>query len=239
MVIELLLITRDAELLKTMRSALEPFGAVLHVRSDTETALEIATRRHFGGLVIDCDDLPEGNALLSRLREQPSTRSSTLIAVENGLTSLETAVRLGANFVLEKPVSFEYAQRVLQTAMVPITQNCRRYFRHKVEVPATITTISGSRCSVRMINISEGGLAVEFTCPQPLDGVVGISFDLPSIDGFTIEVKAEVVWTDLRRAGMRFISMSPETQQKLHAWLKALYGKERLLIEASAGSAAV
>ncbi len=228
MVLEILLVTRDAELLRTMRSALNPFGVVLHVRSDAETAVEIATRRHFGGLIIDCDDLPEAHGLLARLRGERSTRSSTLIAVLNGQTSSESAFRLGANFVLDKPVTLEYAQRVLQTAMVPITQNCRQYFRHKVEIPASIISGTGSCFSARIINISAGGLAIELSSPQSLEGAVVITFEIPSIDRFTVEARAEVVWTDLRRAGMRFIFMSPEARHNLDEWLDFLYGQEQL-----------
>ncbi len=228
MVIEILLVTPEADLLRNIRSALDPFGVALHVRSDIATAVELATRRHFGGIIIDCDDLPEGHELLSRLREERSTRSSTFIAILNGQTSPEVAFRLGANFVLDKPVTLEYAQRVLQTAMVPITQNCRQYFRHKVEIPASIITRTGWCSSARIINISTGGLAIELSSPQSLEGAVMITFEIPSIDRFTVEARAEVVWTDLRRAGMRFIFMSPEARHNLDEWLDFLYGREQL-----------
>jgi ActR/RegA family two-component response regulator len=228
MVIETLLITQDAELLKLLRGALKPLDISLNVRSDTDTAVEISARRHFNGLIIDCDDLPRGDVLLRQLRAVRSTKSSIFVAVVNGRTTPAGATRLGANFVLAKPVTSDRAHRLLAAAMVPMAQDCRRYFRHKVDICASVTPAVGCCSSARIVNISEGGLAMEFPRPESLDGVLGITFEIPSIDRPLVQARAEVAWTDMRRAGMRFISVSPEARQKLDAWLKALYGKEQL-----------
>ena len=72
MAIELqcLLLTRDSGLLEMVDKVLQPLGIGLEIRTESASALEIATRRHLDGFVLDCDDVPGARELLSCLTER-------------------------------------------------------------------------------------------------------------------------------------------------------------------------
>ena len=52
-----LLLTSDAVLLNTVRTAFSAVGVGLEVRADAASAIELAGRRHIDGFLIDCDDV--------------------------------------------------------------------------------------------------------------------------------------------------------------------------------------
>ena len=60
-----LLLTRDATLLEVFRIAFSAVSVELEMRSDAASAIELSTRRHLDGFVIDCDDVSGGAAMCS------------------------------------------------------------------------------------------------------------------------------------------------------------------------------
>src|ERR1700681_1820323 len=93
------LLTADAVLLDTVRSAFSAAGVGLKVRADAASAIELACRRHIDGFLIDCDDVRGGTGALASIRNSRSNKLSIVFAIVNGKTSLRSAVEAGANFV--------------------------------------------------------------------------------------------------------------------------------------------
>jgi hypothetical protein len=71
------------------------------------------------------------------LRKSASNKNSVTFAILNGGTSTQQAFQMGANFVLQKPISALNAKRCLGAAINFMIREQRRYFR-PVEIPATI-----------------------------------------------------------------------------------------------------
>src|ERR1700722_11901131 len=99
-----LVVTSDPTLLGQIKANFSARGVSLDLRQDSASAVEFASRRHWDGLIIDCDDVTGGMEALVHVRNSCSNRETLIVAVVSGSTSKETARDLGANFVLSKPI---------------------------------------------------------------------------------------------------------------------------------------
>lgn len=213
--------TRDLSLLSQIRASLGG-RASLDLRQDAASALELASRRHLDGFIIDCDDLAGGAEALIKIRKGHSNRQTMIVAVVNGTTSIGGALELGANYVLSKPVQDARLQGVLDIAIPKMEREHRRYFRYESGVPVQFRNNAGRSFSTKMRNVSEGGLAAKRIETQTLDGVVFVEFNIPSILREPFHAKAELVWTDSFAMGLRFLYIEKESGIALQAWLSSL-----------------
>ncbi|HKU20084.1 MAG TPA: PilZ domain-containing protein [Terriglobales bacterium] len=227
--LQCLLVTQERELLELVRPALEHSGIDVEVRAEAGSATEICVRRHLDGFLIDCDDVPAGRELLKTVRSSGSNRMSTIFAVVNGSTSITTAMEEGANFVLGKPLAPERFEAYLEMARLSMEREHRRYFRFAVDLPVRVRMAEESIAEGRMMNISEGGLALRVALGASLQEIVRLQFDLPSLEPFPVEAKGEVVWGDTGGlVGIRFLYMGEESRQHLQEWLSQLYAQMEL-----------
>jgi len=220
--LECLIVTSDPTLLGHVQTTLGTHGASLDLRQDSASALELASRRHLDGVVIDCDDVPGGREALTQIRNSPANNHSLILAVVNGSTSAEAALDLGANFILSKPIQQTQLRNVLDIAIPKMEREHRRYFRYDVDLPVRFRNPLGQSFTAKMKNVSEGGLAIKLVNPVRLQGVVVVEFELPSVEPQTFHAKAEVVWTDSFVMGLRFLYVGKDSGVALQAWLTSL-----------------
>lgn len=219
--------TCDTTLLRHVQAGLGTHGASLQLRQDCASAIELASRRHLDGLVIDCDHVPGGRGALAELRKTPANRQTLILAVVSGLTSAEEALDLGADFVLNKPIQQTRLRGVLDIAIPKMEREHRRYFRYDVDLPVRFSNPLGQSFTARIQNISEGGLAIKLTNPVKLTGVVLVEFDLPSIEPQAFQAKADVVWSDSFVMGLRFLYIERNSGVALQTWLSSLESRLR------------
>jgi hypothetical protein len=217
-----LLLTSDATLLEVFRIAFSAVSVELEMRSDAASAIELTTRRHLDGFVIDCDDVSRGADVLTEIRASRSNKASVVVAVVNGTTSVSMAVDAGANFVLGKPVHEGQLRSLLDTAVPRMAREHRRYFRHKVDLPVELLGHTGESFAGKIINVSEDGLALTRFGPAAVEGVVSVQFALPSAEPQPFQAKAEVVWNDASAMGLRFLRIEPGSRSCFGAWLDSL-----------------
>ena len=222
MPLECLLVTCDSTLLAQIKSIINTHAASLDLRQDSASAIELAGRRHWDGLVIDCDDVAGGTETLAKVRNSRSNKETVIVAIVNGSTSVETALDLGANFVLRKPIQEARLRTVLNIALDKMECEHRRYFRYGIDLPVRFRNHLGECFTGRMKNLSEGGLAIKLVDPMHLKGVVPVAFDIPSIEPQTFQGKAEVVWSDAFEMGLRFLYIEKESAVALKSWLSLL-----------------
>lgn len=220
--LECLVVTSDPTLLGHLQAGLGTHGAVLDFRQDSTSAIELASRRHLDGLVIDCDDVPGGAEAIARVRSSPANQHSTIFAVVNGMTTPEAALDLGANFVLSKPIQQPRLRSVLDAAIPKMEREHRRYFRFDVDLPVRFRNPLGHPFAAKMKNVSEGGLAIKPLDPVRLQGVVVVEFDLPSVEPRPFQAKADVVWSDSFVMGLRFLYIEKDSGVALQGWLNSL-----------------
>jgi len=225
--LECLIVTGDPTLIGHVQASLGTHGASLHLRQDAASAIELVSRRHLDGLVIDCDDVSGGTEALTTLRSSPANKQTFILAVVNGCTSSEEALDRGADFVLSKPIHQARLRDVVDIAIPRMEREHRRYFRYDVDLPVRFQNPLGQFFTARMKNISEGGLAIKPIDPVKLQGVLVVEFELPSVEPQLCHAKADVVWSDSFVIGLRFLHIEQRSRAALETWLGSLESQFR------------
>ena len=219
MPLESLLLSRDPEIIRVLQPALEKLSIDVEVCRGVGSGNEILRTEKFDAIIVDCDDLKGALGVLEGLRKSASNRNSVTFAILNGSTTTQQAFQMGANFVLQKPVSALNAMRCFSAAVNFMLRERRRYFRHPMEESATLTFSEGQKLKVSLTNLSEGGMAMFFRGPMPKGSVSSVSFKLPG-NASALDTKVQIAWIDdSGRAGLRFIEMPKESRTRLDAWL--------------------
>lgn len=219
MPLQSLLVSRDAHVIGVLRPTLEKLSIEVEVCRGAKSGNEILLSEKFDGVIVDCDDLQGGLEVLEGLRKGSSNKNSVAFAVLNGNTTTHRAFELGANFVLQKPISPLNAMRCFSAAVGFMIRERRRYFRQPVTLPVTAIFGKGQEVKATTSNISEGGMAILFKGKLPKAGLSKVVFTLPA-GRMPIEPKAEIAWADgSGRAGIRFTDMPAGNRQELDAWL--------------------
>ena len=106
MTLESLLLSADSNVESVLRPTLEKLAIEVEICREARSGSEILLSEKFDAVIVDCDDLRGGLALLEGLRATPSNKSSVSFAILNGKkTTTQQAFGMGANFVLQKPIS--------------------------------------------------------------------------------------------------------------------------------------
>lgn len=218
-------LTRDSNLLGNIKVNLSEHRVSLDLREDSGSAIELASRRHWDLLVIDCDDVLGGTEAITQVRNSRSNKHTLIFAVVNGSTSMNTALDLGANFVLCKPVPETRLSSVLDAAIPKMEREHRRYFRYDADLPIRLRDHDGQTFPARMKNVSEGGLAIKLVNPVQLEGVINVECEIPSVEPQVFHAKAEIVWSDAFVMGLRLLYIDKDSDVALQAWLSSLQGQ--------------
>jgi len=217
--LESLLISRDAALLGVLRPTLEKMSVSVEVCSGIQTGSEMLGKHKFDAVIVDCDDLQGGVDILTDLRKTHSNASSVAFAVLNGNTTTQEAFQLGANFVLQKPLTPLNATRCFNAALNFMLRERRRYFRHPVEMAVRISIPEGAELNATATDLSEGGMAIHVAAKLPKDVVVSLHFTLPG-SNTSLELRGNIAWFDgTGKAGIRFIEVPQSSQYQLEKWL--------------------
>ena len=219
MTLDSLLLSQDEELVRILRPTLEKLSIDVEICHEARAATDILISDKFDAIIVDCDDLKGGLAVLQGLRATPSNKNSVTFAVLNGKrTTTQEAFGMGANFVLQKPISALNASRCFHAALNFMIRERRRYFRQPVKMLVQVM-LDGKTLSATSTNVSEGGIALMLREALPKGATPHLKFSLPEAD-LHMEVEAEVAWVDVKgRAGFRFHNVPKSSQERLEKWL--------------------
>jgi len=226
MQLESLILSRDAEVLRILRPTLEKLSIDVEICQEARKATEILISEKFDAVIVDCDDLQGGLAVLQGLRATPSNKNSVTFAILNGKrTTTQEAFGMGVNFVLQKPISALNASRCFNAALNFMVKERRRYFRQPVKM--LVKVILGEReLRATSTNISEGGIALMLKEALPKGATPRLQFTLPEIK-LAMDVESEVAWADMKGlAGFRFHNVPQSSQEQLEGWLNQQMEKE-------------
>ena len=242
MTLESLLLSEDPDLVRVLRPTLEKMSIDVEICHEARVGSDILISDKFDAVIVDCDDLKGGLALLQGLRSTPSNRNSVAFAVLNGKrTTTQEAFGMGANFVLQKPISTLNASRCFHAALNFMLKERRRYFRQPIKMQVKVV-LEGKAFAATSTNISEGGMALMLHQALPKDVATRLQFTLPGTK-LTMDVEAEVAWADVKgHVGVRFLNVPQSSQERLDQWLndemeKLLPGAKEIL--AGSGSEAI
>jgi DNA-binding NarL/FixJ family response regulator len=224
MALQALVLSRDTETVRVMRAALNDLSITCEASMLPERATELLAKRKFDAVVVDCDDVEGAPEVLRELRKSPSNKRAMAFAVVNGTTTVKDAFEMGANFVLDKPLTAERAMRSLRAAHGLMKREHRRYFRTRVEAEVQLITPGGQQLRGTITNLSEGGVALQMSevgtalTALKTSVIVKLRFALPG--RCRLEAKGEVIRADSGRGvGLRFLHLEQKMQRELEQWL--------------------
>jgi DNA-binding response OmpR family regulator len=219
MTLDSLLLSQDAEVVRVIRPTLEKLSIDVEICHEARAGADMLISDKFDAVIVDCDDLNGGLGILQGLRGTPSNKNSVAFAILSGnRTTTQEAFGLGANFVLQKPISALNASRCFHAALNFMIKERRRYFRQPVKMLVRVV-YEGKTSNATSTNISEGGIALMLREALPKGAAPHLKFSLPRTNNH-IEVEAEVAWADVKGfAGFRFHNVSRTSQQQLEQWL--------------------
>jgi CheY-like chemotaxis protein len=219
MTLDSLLLSQDLELVRVLRPTLEKLSIEVEICHEARQATDILIAEKFDAVIVDCDDLKGGLEVMEGLRSTPSNKNSVTFAVLNGKkTTTQQAFGMGANFVLQKPISTLNASRCFHAALNFMIKERRRYFRHPVKMLVGIV-LGEKIVRATSTNVSESGIALQLREALPKGAKPRLQFTLPETT-YKLDLDAEVVWADVKgRAGLRFHDVAKETQEHLETWL--------------------
>ena len=219
MTLDSLLLSQDPDLVRVIRPTLEKLSIDVEICQEARAGADILITDKFDAVIIDCDDLNGGLAVLQGLRSTPSNKNSVAFAVLNGKrTTMQEAFGMGANFVLQKPISALNASRCFHAALNFMVKERRRYFRQPAKMPVKVV-YEGKTLNATSTNISEGGIALQLREAPPKGAAPHLKFTLPE-SNLHMEVEAEVAWVDMKGlAGFRFHNVPQSSQEQLEKWL--------------------
>jgi DNA-binding response OmpR family regulator len=219
MTLESLLLSQDQDLVRVLRPTLEKLSIDVEICQEPRAGADILITDKFDAVIVDCDDLNGGLALLQGLRSTPSNKNSVAFAILNGKrTTTQEAFGMGANFVLQKPISGLNASRCFHAALNFMLKERRRYFRQPVKMQVKVI-LEGKTLNATSTNISEGGIALMLREAMPKGAAPRLKFSLPNTN-LHMEVDAEVAWSNVKGlAGFRFHGVPKSSQMELEHWL--------------------
>jgi len=218
MELDCLVLSRDPEVVRVLRPAMERLSIHVQVPDVGRLGHQILLSQKFDGVVIDCDDLEDGLGMLRDVRNAPSNHNSVAFALVNQATSASQALKMGANFVLQKPIEPVNADRCFSAAIGLMIRERRRYSRVPVDMPVALVFSEGEQVKTRATNLSEGGMAAELPVKFQ-SSIKKVRFTLPETQN-SIETRAELAWADgSGKGGIKFVEIPQVSRDHLERWL--------------------
>lgn len=213
-----LVLCRDPEVLRTLCPLLFGMDMGVEICLGPSGASRILRQHKFDAVIVECDRDGSGLDLLQQIREDTPNQKTIAVGIVNDYQQMKAAFATGANFVLSKPISAEDAGRILRFTRGMVTRMVRRFLRVAVHHLAHVD-IEGLLDPAFILDLSEGGLAMQTLGPVKSGQVLDISFLLPGTST-RVAGKGVVVWSDTTgRSGIEFDDLSDEHREALKQWV--------------------
>jgi hypothetical protein len=214
-----LLVSGDLAAVEVITGGLKRFGFHFEICSDPEPAARLLSTRKFHAIIVDVAFDQRLSTLLDVIRCAPSNQNAVTFAIVDSRVRYGSQIR--PNFLIQRPLTNLLISSTLKAALGLIIRDYRRYFRLPLKAAATIQVDGGPSTPCELMNISEGGLALNLCPPLELGATLRARFELPDEPG-EFNVEAEVCWSDGKcRAGLHFRSLTAEQKTELQKWLSA------------------
>lgn len=223
--LEFALVSSDYTSVSTVSKVVKTFDAkalLLPTANDARSALN---RKKIDGLFVDID-VPGAIGLIESTRKGTSNSKAVIYAFGGNPRESPQVLACGANFFLRKPLTEEAVALHIQTSKELLKRERRRFFRHDVNLNATLRDGTTEQPG-RITNLSGGGMAVRTGRPLRQGATVDFRFELSP--GMPLSGKGQVAWMNADgMAGIVVQMLRGKGKEILDTWLA---GRERILGE--------
>ena len=220
----LLLLSHDLETVAAFRSGSGEMGIHLYLCEEAREARSALREHRYDAVVIDCDDTHAGRSVLKSVRQARANRTAVVLAILNGDTQGADAVDMGANLVLNKPISCDLARQELRRLRTLVSVEERRFERYATQGTAYVSFGRTVDRRAEIINVAIGGMGLRLGDRVVDDEIVRVRFQLPGT-ATVVQAQGEIVWADPQGGvGIRFVSLSGQARAALGKWIQARTG---------------
>ncbi len=218
--LQALVLCSDDHIIKIMARALGDLGITMEHCADQASAVDRLMAHHFDALILDCEDEDSASTALQTTTAVAKNKPLVLAIVPSPV-SIRSTFNLGASFVLYKPVSLDKARASLRAARGMLNRERRASMRILVQLLTSISYRGASEISATMLDLSEGGAAVQIKQEMNNKGPLTLQFSLPHVPA-PIRATGEVMWRDKQgRCGIRFVDVPANSRHSLREWLSS------------------
>jgi CheY-like chemotaxis protein len=214
-----LLISQDEVAIRLVVEALQELALAVETSSDISEALDRVNHQKFEAVFVDTLLGNQATYFLERLRASASNRTAVAFAITASSAKTGDALRAGASFALQRPLTPDSISNTLKAAYGLIVRERRRYFRYPVSVPAVARKKGELEVFGSTVNVSERGMA--FSGSRPLTVGVEVTMEFALTDPeLTVTAQSIVRWHNARnQSGLSFVFLTSDISSELQGWL--------------------
>lgn len=220
-----LLLCPDVSFLGITRSVLKDLHVTPRIVNTSAAALAMIQTHAFEAIIVDWREIDNIAEFLCAVRRSKSNHDCVLVAIVRDLLDLKQAFAAGVHFLIHKPASAMQIERCLRAAYNATVARRRKQHREKVSIAASVSTHSQPLFEATVVNLSEGGAAIEINPRAFLTGTlpgvgdeITMRFALPD-DATMLDLNARVVWSTVWKFGVTFTYIPDAQRTALERWL--------------------
>lgn len=212
-----LLLCEESESIYVLSDVLGDLEVTVELCHDRDQALDRLVHERYEAVIVDCQ-VADASDLLRYVRLTGDNKNAISLALVENLAAMQGALDNGANFVLCKPMAPEPVARTIRAMKGLIFRMGRRSVRVQVQTLAFVEMNSLSEQAI-ILDLSEGGMAIQALAPVEASKVLQLRFDLPGTKK-RLQVSGEITWADASgRAGIRFVDVPEQCSSALKDWI--------------------
>jgi len=215
-VMKALVIARDPEMIGILSDAFRE-KRISTQQCSSEIAVEQLSSDKFAAVVLDFDQIPGCDHVLQNL--PGANKRVIVIAVASEPMASAIASRLGASFILERPLDPGRLRDLVTSAYGRMLRDSQVYFRLAVELQVSVRRSDGKLLQCTTLNVSQTGMAVNTPAVFTVGEAIQLAFAIPNTDIF-VSADGKVIWDDKHgKAGISFECASSSADKAFHDWL--------------------
>ena len=216
-------VASDPQVIDSIPFSLRKIGIEATVFQDAQSAIQAMGTRKLDAFFVDRELDPE-LCVLQEMRAARGNRKALGFAIIPREQTPGGAFRV-ADFLIDKPLIGPRVHQALRAAHGIMLKERMRYFRKSLRTTMTLIGTMGHTTSAMLINISQGGVALESEAGLSVGQLQQMKFRLDA-DEKPLNCLGRVIWTDEHgKAGLCFTDISSDDRQQLAAWIEREFDK--------------
>lgn len=230
-----LLFSSDANAAAILRAGLAEIDLQVDECREPAAAIQYLASSIYSAVVIDTPERPVRDGVLRQLRYSPLNKETVVVVTISSQGLASHAFSEGANFVLHRPIDEQGTRVSLRAVNDMIQRDKRRARRTPVFADANISFPAVESARVRLLDLSEQGLSLQFERDLPQRSKIYFRFTLPG-QAKSIQLSGETTWQDSGgRVGIRFVDVPQSARRLMKEWLELRLSLEESKVRVEVG----